>query len=39
MVYCGKLHQPTYKLHNKTGSDVIMTDDVTGHVIHITNKL
>ena len=34
--YYGELHQPTYKLHNKTGSDVII-DDATGHVTHITN--
>ena len=33
-VYCGKLHQPTYKLCNKAGNDVII-DDITGHVTHI----
>ena len=34
MVYCGKLHQPTMQTRN----NVIITDNVTGHVTHINKQ-
>ena len=33
-VYSGKLHQSTMK----TGNDIIMTDDIIGHVTHINKQ-
>ena len=34
MVYSGKLHQPTKITRNDIIDDVIITDDIIGHVTH-----
>ena len=38
MVYCGKLHQPTMITGNDVIDDVIIADDITGHVTHINKQ-
>ena len=35
VVYSGKLHQPTKITRNAIIDDVIITDDIIGHVTHI----
>ena len=38
VVYSGKLHQPTTITENDIIDDVIITDDVIGHVTHINKQ-
>ena len=38
MVYCRKLHQPTMITRNDIIDDIIIADDVTGHVTHINRQ-
>ena len=37
-VYSGKLHQPTKITRNDIINDIIITDDVIGHVTHINKQ-
>ena len=37
MVYSGKLRQPTKITGNDIIDDIIITDDIIGHVTHINN--